>query len=213
MTKIFIGICGNIGAGKTTLSEFLSRPNGALRKFGDIKVFREDVTKNPYLKLYYENPKRWAFESQMSFLSQRLIQRRNIRDFDGVSISDRTIYEDGYVFASSLHDQGILNDLGFENYNFWFNFVINGFRKPDVLVYLRIKDINVLLERIKVRGREYEKGITFEYLEGLNRKYEDWMNSWDGEKLIINAEEDMHENPNYMENVEKRIMEKLNGKE
>ncbi len=209
MARIFIGICGNIGAGKTTLSEFLARKGGALSKIGHVMIFREDVTKNPYLKLYYENPNRWAYESQMSFLSQRLLQRQEIKKFDGVAISDRTIYEDGFVFASSLHDQGILSDLGFKNYNFWFNFVINGFRKPDVLVYLRVNDMNVLMDRIKKRGREYEKTIEKSYLLKLNEKYEQWINSWNGEKLIINAEEDMEKNPNYMNEIEEKIMKKI----
>jgi len=209
MSKIFIGVCGNIGSGKTTLSEFLSRDGGALEKFGKVKVFREDVAKNPYLKLYYEDSKRWSFESQMSFLSQRLVQREALEKFDGVAISDRTIYEDGYIFADSLHDQKLLSDLGFKNYNFWFNFVISEFKKPDLLLYLKIKNINTLLKRIALRGRDYEKNITYNYLYELNRKYEDWIKKWDGNKLIIDAEIDMKENNDYLKNIEEKIMENL----
>ncbi len=209
MSKIFIGICGNIGAGKTTLSNFLSRGDGALSKFGTVKVFREDVAKNPYLALFYENPKRWSFESQISFLSQRLIQREMLEKFDGVAISDRTIYEDGYIFAESLHDQKLLSDLGFENYNFWFNFVVNKFKKPNLLVYLRINDINVLLDRIKSRGREFEKSIKYDYLNGLNKKYENWIKSWKGKKLIVNAEINMRYDKEYLRRIENQILEKI----
>ena len=222
MASIHIGIAGNIGSGKSTLAEFLEKI-----EFHEqvnqpaIKVFRESIVANPYLGRYYDDSKRWAFESQMSFLQQRLRQQAEILLFDGVAIEDRTAIEDRWVFAESLHDQGIMDDMAFANYLFWYRVVLEKLCVPHLLVYLKAGS-DTLLERIKKRGRGMETSIDADYLEGLERKYTSFIERYAAiidshlgrpdrtDVLTIDARVDFEkDDPRYLEDIAIKIRQKL----
>jgi deoxyadenosine/deoxycytidine kinase len=223
MASFHIGIAGNIGSGKSTLAEYLKAINFH-KHLGqpEIRIFRESIASNPYLPLYYQDPRRWAYESQMSFLQQRLQQQELIRFFDGVAVEDRTALEDRWVFAASLHEQRILDELGFSNYLFWYRVVFRNLRIPHVLVYLRVDEPDLLLGRIAKRGRGIETGITKEYLEALGAKYDSFIRNYEAiidghlEKphnagvLEIDAAQDFDsDNPHFLEDAALQIRHRL----
>lgn len=222
MASIHVGIAGNIGSGKSTLAEFLEKIEFH-KQVGQpaIKVFRESIVANPYLSRYYLDAKRWAFESQMSFLQQRIKQQAEILLFHGVAIEDRTAIEDRWVFAEALHDQGIMDDMAFANYLFWYRVVLEKLCVPHLLVYLKTGS-NTLLERIDKRGRSMESGITAEYLENLGHKYNSFIERYAAiidshlgrpdrtDVLVINASVDFEkDDPRYLEDVARQIKQKL----
>lgn len=223
MATIHIGIAGNIGSGKSTLAEFLERAEFH-KQIGlpAIRVFRESVVANPYLGRYYDDSRRWAFESQMSFLQQRIKQQAEIKLFNGVAVEDRTAIEDRWVFAEALHEQGILDDLGFANYLFWYRVVLEKLCIPHLLVYLRIEDPEILLERIAKRGRGIEAGIDAGYLRALGKNYAAFIDRYTAiidshlgkpDKaglLVVDATPDFErDNPRFLEDVARQIKQKL----
>ena len=175
-----IAIAGNIGSGKTTLTKMLAAHYGWTPKF-------ESVDFNPYLADFYEDMARWSFNLQIYFLNKRFKDVVDISRSDEVIIQDRTIYEDARIFAPNLHDMGLMSPRDFENYSDLFNLMMSLVGNPDLLIYLR-SSIPNLVSQIQKRGREYEKGIRIDYLTGLNEKYEKWINSYDGNLLIIDAD-------------------------
>ena len=175
-----IAIAGNIGSGKTTLTKMLAAHYGWTPKF-------ESVDFNPYLADFYEDMARWSFNLQIYFLNKRFKDVVDISRSDEVIIQDRTIYEDARIFAPNLHDMGLMSPRDFENYSDLFNLMMSLVGNPDLLIYLRSAIPN-LVSQIQKRGREYEKGIRIDYLTGLNEKYEKWINSYDGNLLIIDAD-------------------------
>ena len=172
-----IAVCGNIGSGKTTLVEKLSRHYGWQPLF-------ESVDHNPYLKDFYEDMTRWAFHLQIYFLNSRFNQIRQIRDSDKAIIQDRTIYEDAYIFAANLHKSQHISDRDYQSYLDIFHSMISMVQPPDLLIYLKA-DIPKLVQQIQKRGREYEYSIRLEYLKNLNDHYDQWIGSYDKGKLLI----------------------------
>lgn len=164
--KYYVAIAGNIGVGKTTLTQALAQQLGWRSYF-------EPVINNPYLDDFYADMSRWAFHLQVYFLSKRFESQRAILMENASCIQDRTIYEDVEVFATTLHKRGHLTDRDWENYRDLFGAMTSFLRPPDLILYLRC-DVPTLLSRIHFRGRESEKRIAAAYLEELNEAYEDW---------------------------------------
>jgi len=172
-----IAVSGNIGSGKTTLVEKLSKHYGWTPLY-------ESVDHNPYLKDFYEDMTRWAFHLQIYFLNSRFNQIREIRDSKKTIIQDRTIYEDAYIFAANLHMSGHISDRDYRSYLDIFNSMIAFVQAPDLLIYLKA-GIPKLVQQIQKRGRNFEYAIRLEYLRNLNEHYEKWIGSYKQSKLLI----------------------------
>ncbi|MBL0741674.1 deoxynucleoside kinase [Chryseolinea lacunae] len=172
-----IAVCGNIGSGKTTLVEKLSR------HYSWIPLF-ESVDHNPYLRDFYEDMTRWAFHLQIYFLNSRFKQVTEIQGSEKTIVQDRTIYEDAYIFASNLHQGGHLTDRDYQSYLDIFHSMVSYVKPPDLLIYLRA-DIPKLVQQIQKRGREYEYSMRLDYLRKLNEHYEQWIGEYKLGKLLI----------------------------
>ena len=172
-----IAVTGNIGAGKTTLTTMLAKHYGWETQF-------EDVDHNPYLDDFYQDMSKWSFALQMYFLGSRFRQVKEIRESGKNIIQDRTIYEDAYIFAENLNEMNLLSERDFQNYSSLFELMKSFVSAPDLLIYLKA-DISTLTKQIAKRGREYESGISIDYLMRLNNKYEAWINSYKEGKLLI----------------------------
>ena len=175
-----IAIAGNIGSGKTTLTKMLVKRYGWTPRF-------EPVEFNPYLSDFYADMNRWSFNLQVYFLNKRFKDVVEISRADDIIVQDRTIYEDACIFAPNLHDMGLMSSRDFENYKDLFDLMMSLVGKPDLLIYLR-SSIPNLVSQIQKRGREYERGIRIDYLTGLNEKYENWINDYDGNLLVVDAD-------------------------
>jgi deoxyadenosine/deoxycytidine kinase len=184
-----IAIAGNIGSGKTTLTRMLSEHYGWEAKY-------EDVDVNPYLSDFYNDMQRWSFNLQIYFLNKRFKGVVDIHNASNTVVQDRTIYEDARIFAPNLHSMGLMSTRDFENYKSLFDLMVSLVKPPDLLIYLR-SSIPTLVHQIHKRGRAYESGIRIDYLEGLNERYEEWIEGYkDGKKLIINVDDiKFEENP------------------
>jgi deoxyadenosine/deoxycytidine kinase len=165
--KRFIAIAGNIGVGKSTLTEKLCERLGW-------EPFYEAVADNPYLADFYEDMERWAFHSQIFFLSRRLQHHRQILDQPASAIQDRSVYEDAEVFARNLYLQGNLNARDYGAYQELYQAVVAFMPPPDLIVYLQA-DVPTLIQRIAQRGRSYEQQIAPSYLQQLNTLYDQWI--------------------------------------
>lgn len=180
--KIFIAIAGNIGTGKTTLTNMLSR------RFGWEAHF-EVVADNPYLADFYKDMARWSFPLQIFFLNHRFGAHQRVTQGANSAIQDRSIYEDANIFARNLYEQGMMEERDYKNYLELYNSMTSFLTPPDLVVYLR-KSLPRLKEQITLRGRDYEKNIPDDYLMNLNRYYNDWMESYSlGKKLIIESDD------------------------
>ena len=175
-----IAIAGNIGSGKTTLTQLLAKHYG-------YEGLYESTDNNPYINSFYEDMRRWSFNLQIYFLNKRFKDVVEISRHEDVVVQDRTIFEDARIFAPNLHDMGLMSTRDFENYSDLFDLMISLVNRPDLLIYLR-SSIPNLVSQIQKRGREYEKSIRIDYLTGLNEKYENWIKSYDGNLLIIDAD-------------------------
>jgi deoxyadenosine/deoxycytidine kinase len=177
-----IAVAGNIGAGKTTLTELLSKHYGWTPNF-------EDVDDNPYLNDFYNDMQRWSFNLQIHFLNSRFNQILDIRKSGKTIIQDRTIYEDAEIFAPNLHSMGLMSTRDFKNYKTLFDLMTSLVQPPDLLIYLRAT-IPTLVNQIEKRGREYENSIRLDYLRQLNDRYESWIKRYTlGKLLIVNVDE------------------------
>lgn len=172
-----IAVAGNIGAGKTTLTQMLSKHYGWETHF-------EDVELNPYLNDFYDDMQRWSFNLQIYYLNSRFTQIQEIRESDKNVIQDRTIYEDAFIFAPNLHSMGLMTTRDFENYFSLFNLIESFVSAPDLLIYLRAS-VPTLVNHIQKRGRDYEESIRLDYLKRLNERYEAWISTYDKGKMII----------------------------
>ena len=175
-------IAGNIGAGKTSLTELLSEHYGWEANY-------EDVIDNPYLDDFYTHMERWSFNLQVYFLNSRFRQLLAAKGKDMKFVQDRTIYEDAHIFAPNLHAMGLMNHRDFTNYKSLFELMESLIEGPDLLIYLR-SSIPNLVSKIHKRGREYENSISIDYLSRLNERYEAWISTYDkGNLLIIDVDE------------------------
>jgi deoxyadenosine/deoxycytidine kinase len=172
-----IAIVGNIGAGKTTLTEMLAK------NYGFEPLF-EAVDNNPYLEDFYSDMKRWSFNLQIYFLNSRYRQILEIQKSGRNVIQDRTIYEDAFIFAENLHDMGLMTTRDYENYRSIFDNITSFIKPPDLLIYLKAS-VPTLVNNIQRRGREYESGIRLDYLSKLNEKYQKWITGYDLGKLLV----------------------------
>ena len=179
-SEMHIGIAGNIGSGKTTLTRMLSEHYGWTPKY-------EAVTYNPYLEDYYKDIKRWSFNLEVYFLQQRFKDVLEIASSDDVIIQDRTIFEGVYIFVANNKAMGNLSDRDYETYMDLFKLMMSLVKAPDLLIYLR-SSVPHLVSQIQKRGREYEKSIELDYLEGLNNRYEQWSSEYPGRVLTIDAD-------------------------
>ena len=175
-----IAIAGNIGSGKTTLTRLLAKRYGWTPRF-------EPVDNNPYLADFYADMKRWAFNTQICFLNKRFKEVVEISQSSETIIQDRTIFEDARIFAPNLHAQGMMSDRDFENYTDLFELMISLVKLPDLMIYIR-STIPTLVAQIQKRGREYEQGIRIDYLEGLGRRYEEWISTYKGNLIIVDGD-------------------------
>ncbi|MFU8812489.1 MAG: deoxynucleoside kinase [Balneolaceae bacterium] len=179
--KKFIAIAGNIGAGKSSLTRLLANHFGW-------KPYFESVDDNPYLSDFYEDMRRWSFNLQIYFLSSRFHHHKQMLESDHHIIQDRTIYEDVEIFAKNLHAMNLMSDRDYENYCALFEEMVAFLQPPDLLIYLRAQ-VPTLVNQIQQRGRDYENTIRIDYLEKLNQLYENWIDRYPHQKLIINTDD------------------------
>jgi len=175
--SMHIAVAGNIGSGKTTLTNLLS-------KHFSWDAHYEDVEDNPYITDFYNDMQRWSFNLQIYFLNTRFNQILSFRRSGKTLIQDRTIYEDAYIFAPNLHAMGLMSTRDFENYFTLFNMLSSLIQPPDLVVYLRAT-VPTLVKQIQKRGRKYEDNIRLDYLKRLNERYEAWIDSYNMGKLLI----------------------------
>ncbi|MDX9880921.1 MAG: deoxynucleoside kinase [Prolixibacteraceae bacterium] len=200
-----IALAGNIGAGKTTLTELLSKHYNWTPHY-------EDVDENPYLNDFYEDMQRWSFNLQVYFLNSRFNQVLDIQKSGKTVIQDRTIYEDAEIFAPNLHAMGLMSTRDYKNYSSLFQLMSKLVKAPDLLVYLRAS-VPTLVNQIQKRGREYENSIRLDYLKQLNERYEAWIQRYNaGKLLIIDVDKiDFSSNPEDLSNVIDKIDAQIHG--
>ena len=176
-----IAIAGNIGTGKSSLVEFLTRTYG-------IAPFYEPNDENPYLPDFYEDMNRWAFHSQLYFLSNKFRMHQQLEKASGVVVLDRTIYEDAEIFATALHDMRNFTGRDWDTYWNFYQTILEAIRPPDLMIYLRCS-MRTLRKRIRLRGRTMEQDIPLSYLKRLEKLYEQWLSNYQyGEVLILETD-------------------------
>ena len=198
-----VSVAGNIGAGKTSLTELLSNHYKWEANY-------EDVIDNPYLDDFYNHMERWSFNLQIYFLKSRFSQLLQNKNSNKIVIQDRTIYEDAFIFAPNLHSMGLMNQRDFQNYSSLFELMESTVDPPDLLIYIR-SSIPNLVSKIHKRGREYENSISIDYLSRLNERYEAWISTYDkGELLIIDVDNiDFVNNEQDLKNIIQDIDKKI----
>lgn len=181
--KVFLGIAGNIGSGKSSLTRLLAQ------HFGWMPFF-ESVEDNPYLSDFYADMSRWSFHLQVYFLSNRFRSHKSIVEGNAAVVLDRVIYEDAEIFARNLYEIGKMDERDYRNYIALYEVMTEYLRPPDLLIYLRA-NIDTLVRQIALRGRSFEQSIQREYLEQLNRHYESWIKRYDKGPLLVVESDDL----------------------
>lgn len=207
MKKRLVVVAGNIGAGKTSLTERIGARLGWVTAF-------ESVSDNPYLSDFYADMRSWSFHLQVFFLGHRAQQYLDLANMAESAILDRSIYEDAYIFARALHHLSNLNERDYASYRRVFDLLVRQLPAPDLLIYLKCP-VPVLVERIRNRGREMESGITADYLSLLETYYEDWLQAFDVCPVLTIHTDDLdfvHKKP-HLDIVVERIQDRLTGKE
>ncbi|CDN30177.1 Deoxyadenosine kinase [Mucinivorans hirudinis] len=179
---MYIAIAGNIGSGKSYLTQLLSKRLGWRSHY-------EESSDNPYIGDFYDNMLRWSFNLQVYFLGRRLEQMVDIISSGCNTVVDRTIFEDARVFATNLHRSGLLSTRDYETYMQIYNLTIKLLPEPDLLIYLRSSTVS-LVGQIRKRGRVYESSIEESYLAGLNELYEEWIAEYSGNVLIVDIDKE-----------------------
>jgi deoxyadenosine/deoxycytidine kinase len=200
-----IAVAGNIGAGKTTLTELLSKHYKWIPQF-------EDVDHNPYLNDFYDDMPRWSFNLQVYFLNNRLNQLLEIYTGTETVIQDRTIYEDAHIFAPNLHDMGLMSKRDYNNYFQFFQTLKRMVQPPDLMIYLQAS-VPTLVGQIQKRGREYEENIRLDYLKRLNDLYNKWIDGYkEGSLLVIDVDKNKFpDNEEHLGEIITRIDAQLYG--
>ena len=207
MTKHLVVVAGNIGAGKTSLTERIGARLGWWTGY-------ESVSDNPYLPDFYADMRTWSFHLQVFFLGHRAEQYLEAARDSRSSILDRSIYEDAYIFARALHHMGNLSERDYLAYRRLFELVVQGLPKPNLLIYLKAP-VPVLIERIHRRARNIETGISADYLSLLDSFYDEWLQAFDWCPVLTIRTDDLDfvHKSQHLETVVERIQDKLAGKE
>jgi len=207
MTKRFVLVAGNIGAGKTSLTERLAARMGWHAAY-------ESVADNPYLADFYLDMRTWSFHLQVFFLGHRAAQHKALAEDGQSAIIDRSIYEDAFIFARALYEMGNMTERDYLSYRHLFDVVVGELPLPDLLIYLRAP-VPVLLERISRRGRAIESGISADYLSLLDRYYDEWLKDFAiCPVLMIQSDNlDFAHRSDHLDVVVARIEDRLSGKE
>jgi deoxyadenosine/deoxycytidine kinase len=196
----FIAIAGNIGAGKSTLTRMLAQHFGW-------QPFYEANAENPYLADFYDDMQRWSFHSQVFFLSKRLEHHRQLVDYPGSVVQDRTVYEDAEIFAANLYQQGNIAGRDYDTYRRLYEAISAFLPPPDLVIYLQT-GVDTLMEHIARRGRDYEQNITREYITSLNQLYDAWIDGWTACPVLrVNMDNgfDFQRNPAHFELVVRNV--------
>lgn len=207
MPKRLILVAGNIGSGKTSLTERIGERLGW-------KTAYESVSDNPYLPDFYANMKQWSFHLQVFFLGHRAQQHLDMNGDPQSAIIDRSIYEDAYIFVRALHSMGNINERDYQTYRQVFDLVVQNLPSPSLLIYLKAP-VDTLMKRIHTRGREMESSISADYLSLLESYYEDWIKHFDLCPVLTLRTDDLDfvHKPQHLDLVVDRIQNKLVGKE
>jgi deoxyadenosine/deoxycytidine kinase len=205
--KKFVAVAGNIGVGKSTLVEMLSK-----RLYWE--PFYEPVGENPYLEDFYNDMKTWAFHSQIFFLTNRLRAHRQLIDHPTSVVQDRTVYEDAEIFARNLYQQGHIGGRDYDAYNDLYKLLTELLPPPDLVIYLRAS-VSTLVERISLRGRDFEMNIEEGYLNQLNALYETWIEEFSFCPVLTVPADDMDyvAHPGHLDLIAFKVQEKLTGRE
>lgn len=205
--KYYIAVAGNIGVGKSSLTELLALRLGW-------EPFYEAVAENPYLSDFYSDMRRWSFHSQVFFLSRRLSSHRDLLNHPSSVIQDRSVYEDAEIFARNLYNGGNMSEADWRTYYDLYELTTSIVRPPNLVVYLQAS-LPTLVSRISLRGRDFERNIQHEYLAQLNDLYEDWVTRFNlCPVLTINTDGmDFVHNPTHLDQIAQRIRDRLQGKE
>lgn len=175
--KRTIAIAGNMGSGKSTLVEFLARTYGVM-------PFYEPNDENPYLEDFYKDMKRWAFQSQLYFLSNKFRLHQELDRQAGAVALDRTIFEDAEIFATALMQMRKISKRDWQTYQSFYHAILDAIRPPDLMIYLRCS-MRPLRQRIRLRGRKMEQDVPLAYLKRLDRLYEDWIDRYDMSEVLV----------------------------
>jgi deoxyadenosine/deoxycytidine kinase len=207
MPKRLILVAGNIGSGKTSLTERIGERLGWRTAF-------ESVSDNPYLADFYQDMHAWSFQLQVFFLGHRARQHLELAEDPRSAIIDRSIYEDAYIFARALYTMGNLNERDYQSYRQLFDLVVKTLPPPALLIYLKAP-VEVLIQRIRQRARNIETGITPEYLALLDSFYEEWLQTYDLCPVLTLHTDDLDfvHVPRHLNTVVKRIKDQLAGRE
>ena len=205
--KKYIAVAGNIGVGKSTLTELLRDRLGW-------EPFYEAVADNPYLSDFYHDMRQWSFHSQVFFLSRRLRHHRELLNRPGTVVQDRTVYEDAEIFAENLYRQGNMSERDYRTYRDLYEAMMLYLPPPDLVVYLRAS-VSTLLQRIRMRGRDFEQDVSSEYLDQLSELYEEWIERFTQCPVLMVPSDnlDFVKHDGHMELIVAKIVEKLEGKE
>lgn len=206
-SPMFVVVAGNIGSGKTTLTKKLSERLGW-------KPHYESVQDNPYLSDFYKDMSRWSFPLQVYFLNHRFNTHKEIENLPASSIQDRSIYEDANIFARALFENGSLDKRDYENYRCLYESMIQYLSPPTLMIFLK-RSVPKLVERIQMRGRDYEQAIPVEYLTSLNNYYDQWYANYSmGKSLIVDTDElDFLDNEEHFNRLVKRIGDSIDQKD